>query len=253
MREEHTVVQARCGFGSLQTRLDCRPLRSGFGPHQGDDWHAEISRPYFLMKSYRGEGPLRLKAPENDQRVERDGLWVSRANKLPRHQPTPTWIVDTGQIALHDAIQGETIGCALAGAFSLALQGPATLTIVRHGVAVETKVVEAGGAGARAIAWADGLHFDLSGFRVVENEAYEELKRKVRRLWSDMADHLIVNQQLPPVHPPVDPSQKARETPLGLLNVVVDSVTGDITRRAAEKLRERMVERLQKALWYHRD
>ena len=77
--------------------------------------------------------------------------------------------------------QNSWLVCGVAFAIPMHLQGPGRLYLLDRGVSLDPVEVDLGCPGILCVASAAGLQTDLSGLRVVKNEAFNEKVERLRR------------------------------------------------------------------------
>ncbi|MGE0491436.1 MAG: hypothetical protein AB7S38_19660 [Vulcanimicrobiota bacterium] len=248
---EAAAVAECCGFAPVDLSVDGRTVRDIVRAPAPASWHKELTVAYNLFEWYEVTpgGPLRVQGPSPRERRLDSGVSRStRKSPLDLGEPLPPWLVYTGDFSLEEASVGGPIPCRFASRLEVGLEGPARVALVREGVVVTTLVLFKAGAGAWAVASADRLRYDLSGFGVIRDEAFEALTEEVVTSWRRMADLLLNSQVDPPIQRPPDAHKK--ENPAQALSSLFDALTGEGIKKAAREVQRTMKARLTSAEWY---
>lgn len=249
---EAAAVAESCGFAPVDLKVDGRKVRDLVRTPAPARWHKDLTLPYNLFEWYEVTpgGPLWVQGPSPRDRSLDSGVSRStRKSPLDLGEPLPPWLVYTGDYSLEEASVGGPIPCRFASGVGVGLEGAARVALVRDGVVVATPILFGAGAGAWAVASADRLKYDLSGFGVIRDEAFETLTEEIATSWRRMADLLLNSQVDPPIQRPPDGHKKA-ENPAQALGSLFDTLTGEGARKAAREVRRTMKARLTGAEWY---
>lgn len=184
--EEHIAVSQRCGFAPAKVILDGRELSARWKTLEIAPWHAHVSKPFYLGERTVLDDRGRVEMPPVAHRKYKlkPGLWIRKDNSQDTfcHQ-----FVDSNNRP-QEVQPGQKLTCLGAYAIPLALNGPNTVTFVKDGVLLESVEVKAPTARLRplgAVAIVDGknLAVDMSEFKVLENEAFNETLEQCRKNW----------------------------------------------------------------------
>ena len=175
--EEVRQLEKRCGFSPSRPRYENRQLVEenhegyrGRPPCQAA-WNQYTHSSYLLaMRQWEvAPGHVGILTP-------------SEPSQVPDFHPEHSvFLVENNQ-------QGPAEGLV---AIPLGLEGPGSVRLIYRGVLVEELEWDLGVPGAWAVVCADGLQTDLSGLKLVHDEALERLLKDLRKNTLDLAQHAL--------------------------------------------------------------
>ena len=177
---EHDALVEACSYCSVPIGIDGRRLPARRLPSPLLSPWPVLTEPFNLVERLEpiSDGPLRFEVPGAYMRRRGRNGWlrISRSTAPFSVQPLEPL-----------SAVGAAMSCANGYALPVGLSGADRIHLVRHGVKVDTILVNPDGAGACAVMSADHLEYDLSGFGAIRNAEYDELVAKANAVWRDMA------------------------------------------------------------------
>lgn len=167
---DHALITQRCALAKQQVLLDGLPLHGGLMPARTAAWHKSKSSGFYLYQEFNlnGDGEFKVALPSLD-RFEYDSALqlYSRLGKVQDSASTLTWSVNQTSTASINR-------CDSVFALPLSLSGPDLVITVVNGVTSEPVEICKDGLGATFLIGAEGLTYDVSGLKPVQDEALEK-------------------------------------------------------------------------------
>lgn len=179
--DEHAILTTHCQFAAVEIYLDGRALDKTPPKIAAGLGMSDLTEPFHLVERVKPDpaGTLKMELPALKRRGRGRSGWLRTGKK------TSTFCVQP-----HLDQSNRKPNSSAYYSLPVGLNGVDTIHLVRHGVRVETIMDHHIGAGATAIMPADHLTFDLSGFKVQRNEAFQELLQVAKQEWLEMLDQV---------------------------------------------------------------
>ena len=187
---EHTAVSQRCGFAPAAVILDNVRLEMRWKTKQTPYAGGSVSQPFYVGERFVLDpaGGIGGQQVSVSGYKKEDDVWLRRGR-----QPKSfclQFVDPNGREAAPQKSSG--LRCSGAYALPLALSGSNTATFIKDGVLMESVVIEPepGGltqVGAVALLDAHELQVDISEFKMIRDERFEQLLAETRAHWKTLS------------------------------------------------------------------